>query len=493
MRFIGLLCAGLVASASATEELTLDKVEADIKTDGLRDILWHLNKIATDHGGNRAFGTPGYNASLDFVLDRAVTRFGRHMDTKVQRFTHLFHQVRDIRVLGPDGEPVHVLSLLYNPATPLPGGLTGELVHVPVDGARGTGCTEDQWLGLGHDSVRGKMPLVKRGTCPFADTVAFAKRMGATGVIFYNDAPGTSYAGATLQAGNVGRLIPSGLIPLEDGQAWSRRLAAGETLRVRLVVDAVTETRPCWNVISETREGDPDNVVMLGAHLDSVLAGPGVNDDGSGTAALLEVMASFSKYSGFKNKVRFAWWGAEESGLVGSLYYGSRLSDAEADKIRFYFNYDMIASVKPFYAVYADNDAHEVGASPLLEYLRSKGKPAELRKFGNSSDYVAFLKLGIPSSGLFTGAGAPADPCYHLACDTMDNINWEAFTANARAAARAAAALALSLEGVPARNRTSLNEGSRMAIRRGFDSAWAGVRDVADKAHSCGSGEEGVV
>lgn len=275
----------------------------------MENVLWNLNKIANDNGGNRAFGTPGYNASLDFVLERAVKRFGKHMDTYVQHFDHLFHQVRKIQVKGPDGKDEYVISLLYNPATPLPDGITGELVNIPFEGERGSGCFEDQWKNV---DVKGKIALMKRGACPFADKVKFAKQYGATAAIFYNDTPGKSYGSATLQAINVGKLIPSGLIPLEDGEAWIKRLAAGEELTVTLIVDSIMEMRPSWNIISETKEGDPNNVVMLGAHLDSVLAGPGVNDDGSGTAALLEIMGSFKKYKGFKNKVRFAWWGAEE-------------------------------------------------------------------------------------------------------------------------------------------------------------------------------------
>ncbi|GAO19286.1 hypothetical protein UVI_02063420 [Ustilaginoidea virens] len=451
----------------------------------LRNVLWNLNKIANDNGGNRAFGTPGYKASLDFILERAVRRFGKHMDTYLQPFNHLFHRVNRIQLQGPDGNDVYVVSLMYNPATPLPGGLSGELVNIPVDDVRGSGCFEDQWAGI---DARGKIALVKRGICAFADKAKLAQGHGAIAVVFYNNAPGKQYGSATLGAANVGKLIPSGLVPLEDGQAWMGRLSQGEKLAVTLVVDTTSETRPSWNIISETKEGDPNNVVMLGAHLDSVLAGPGINDDGSGTAALVEIMGSFKKYKGFRNKVRFAWWGAEESGLVGSLHYGSKLTEAEADKIRFYFNYDMIGSPKPSYTVYADNDAHRVGASPLLDYLKAKGKPAETKKFGTSSDYVAFLKLGIPSSGLFTGAGAPADACYHLACDTTDNIDWDAITVNTRAAARAAAQFALSLDGVPQRNKTTLNPGSKRGIWRTFDS-WADTVEIAEKMHKCGSGE----
>lgn len=272
-------------------------------------MLWNFNKIAKDNGGNRAFGLPGYKASMDFVLERLVKRFGNKLDTYVQPFTHLFDQTRKIEVKGPDGKDVFVVSLFYNPATPLPGGISGELVNVPYEDGRGSGCFEDQWKNI---DAKGKIALMKRGGCAFADMTILAKAAGAKAIIFYNNTPGPKYNGATLQAQNVGKLIPSGLIPLEDGEAWSKRVVAGEKLSVTLIVDSITETRETWNIISETKAGDKNNVVMLGAHLDGVQAGPGVNDDGSGSAALLEIIEALIQHSGIKNTVRFGFWGAEE-------------------------------------------------------------------------------------------------------------------------------------------------------------------------------------
>ncbi|EFY97572.1 peptidase M28 family protein [Metarhizium robertsii] len=479
------LYAGLLTATAATELLTPDKVEAGIQKDRLENILWNLNKIGDDHGGNRAFGTSGYKASLDFVLERVVNRFGKHLDTFVQPFDHLFHQVKKIQVKGPDGAQVYVISLQYNPGTPLPDGITGELVHVPYEADRGSGCFEDQWKNI---DAQGKVALLKRGGCAFADMTLLAKAAGAKAVIFYNNTPGKNYSTATLQAKNVGKLIPSGLVALEDGEAWAARVAAGDKLSVTLVVDAVSETRETWNIISETKAGDKNNVVMLGAHLDSVLPGPGVNDDGSGTAALLEIIEQLIRYDGIKNTVRVAWWGAEESGLIGSLYYGSNLTEAEADRIKFYFNYDMIGSPHPEFVVYANDERHKFGGAPLFDYLQAQGKPAEYKKFGSSSDYVAFLNLGIPSSGLFTGASPDTDPCYHQACDTVNNINWDALTVNTKAAARVAAQFALSLDGVPPRNKTTINPRSKRGVRRAFDD-WADAVDVAEKTHNCGSGD----
>jgi len=189
----------------------------------------------------------------------------------------------------------------------------------------------------------------------------------------YNQEPGTSIAVPTLGAENIGQLVPVGIIPLEVGESWKARLKAGKDVTVKLLVNAISETRETWNIIAETKEGDPNKVVMLGAHLDSVQQGPGINDDGTGTAALLEIMTSVQKYGGFPHKIRFAWWGAEESGLVGSLYYTSHLSEAEADKIKYYFNYDMIGSPQPEFDI-ASNNNSGIGPQLLEEYLVTKGK-----------------------------------------------------------------------------------------------------------------------
>jgi len=215
--------------------------------------------------------------------------------------------------------------------------------------------------------------LIKRGVCTLAEKLILARAHGAVAAILYNQDPGTNYSSATLQAENRDKVIPTAVIPLEVGTDWKTRLAAGEELTVTLLVDSIFEDRETWNVIAETKEGDADNVIFLGAHLDSVQAGPGINDDGSGTAGILEIARSFAKQKGIKNKVRFGWWGAEESGLVGSLYYTSQLTAEEADKIRYYFNYDMIGSPNPAYIVY---EGEEIGSKKLFDYLEKAGKPA---------------------------------------------------------------------------------------------------------------------
>ena len=384
---------GPLAAAHRHGRISPDKVEADIQTDRyvetstllqipevysntggvcrLHNDLKALDDIARANDGNRAFGLPGYNASIDFIIEHMKGNLGDHFDTVVQPFTHLFSITRSISLTGPEGD-IEVISLQYNHATPLPGGATAPLVALPVDDERGTGCFEDQWT----QDVSDKIVLVKRGKCHFATPLKFAKDKGALAVVIWNNDPSQKAGSASLGAENSGKLAPVGVVSYDQGMAWKKRLDANETFEVNLTIDELTEERETWQVISESKEGDPDNVILLGAHLDSVQVGPGINDNGSGVVALLEMARSFSKYT-FKNKVRFAWWGAEESGMIGSAYYASDLSEKDADRIRFYYNYDMVASPQPVYMVYADSDGDKAGADFLYDYLVDQGHPAE--------------------------------------------------------------------------------------------------------------------
>ncbi|KAH8662561.1 peptidase-like protein [Xylariales sp. PMI_506] len=439
------------ASTSLSKSLTPDRIEADISTDGLRSIISSLNEIAESHDGNRGFGLPGFRASVDFVLSQVPSS----MDVYLQPFNASFAQTREISVTGPDGESVKAVPMMFNPPTPIPDGFTAPLLDTPVDDRRGSMCAPADWQDI---DASNHLVLVKRGVCSIADKLRLARSHGALGVILYHNEPGVTIPSATLLGATAEEIVPAAIIPLEVGVYWKERLAADEKLIVRLLVDSVSETRESWNVIAETRQGDPDNVVVLGAHLDSVQEGPGSNDDGSGSAALIEIMRSVARYDGFGNKLRFAWWGAEESGLVGSLHYCETLDDNEADRIRFYFNYDMIGSIDPSYGVY---QGHPSGAQPLFDYLAAQGKNPHFGAFADSSDYVGFVRLNIPSSGLDTGG----DPCYHAACDTADNVDYEALTINARAAARVAAQMALSLKDVPRRGHTA--SGSTLVAQNG--------------------------
>jgi aminopeptidase S len=212
-----------------------------------------------------------------------------------------------------------------------------------------------------------------------------------------------------------------------------------------------------WNLIAEWPRGDANNVVMAGGHLDSVTAGPGINDNGSGSAALLEIALTVASQNLDPGKrIRFGWWGAEERGLVGSTYYVNNLPATERSRIKAYVNFDMIGSPNPGYFVYSAS-GQPSGSLALQQTLEAPfaamGVPTELTSVGGRSDHAAFANAGIPVGGLFTGAevtktsaqaqkwggtaGQAFDRCYHASCDTTSNINVTALDRNSDAIAYA--------------------------------------------------------
>jgi aminopeptidase S len=211
----------------------------------------------------------------------------------------------------------------------------------------------------------------------------------------------------------------------------------------------------CWgggeNVIANWPGGDYDQVLMLGSHLDSVSSGPGINDNGSGSAALLEIALTLAETDPeFVKHVRFGWWTAEETGLEGSTYYVDNLG-TRISKLTGYLNFDMIGSPNPGYFVY--NNDPEI-ASVFQDYFTGIDVVSVLDGSADGrSDHAAFDQVGVPVGGLFTGAegtmtqeqaqqwggtaGEPYDPCYHSSCDTIDNINATALDRHTDAAAYA--------------------------------------------------------
>ena len=231
---------------------------------------------------------------------------------------------------------------------------------------------------------------------------------------------------------------------------------------------------PTQNVIAETRGGDPNKVIVVGAHLDSVGTGPGINDNGSGSAALLELAKELRGVYP-KNKIRFVWFSAEESGLLGSEHYVASLPPAERAKIAANLNFDMIGSPNFVNFVYDGDlsdsppigeDVFHPAARPFsatiekifLDYFKSQRIPTAPTDFDGRSDYGPFIANGIPAGGLFTGAegiktpeqaalwggtaGAPFDRCYHLGCDDFFNNSNRALDQNSDAAAHALITLA---------------------------------------------------
>ncbi|MFF3622718.1 M28 family metallopeptidase [Streptomyces sp. NPDC002467] len=207
-----------------------------------------------------------------------------------------------------------------------------------------------------------------------------------------------------------------------------------------------------YNLIADWPGGDPNSVLMSGSHLDSVTGGAGINDNGSGSAAILETALAVSRAQLQPTKhLRFGWWGAEELGLVGSKYYVNNLPAAEKAKISGYLNFDMIGSPNPGYFVYDDDPTIE---QTFKNYYAGLGIPTEIETEGDGrSDHAPFKSAGIPVGGLFSGAdytktaaqaqkwggtsGQAFDRCYHSSCDSLTNINDTALDRNSDAIAYA--------------------------------------------------------
>lgn len=355
--------------------------------------------------------------------------------------------------------------------------------------------------------------MIKRGTCTFAQKATNAKAAGAAGAVIYNHINGT--LSGTL--GGVGSYPPTVGISNEIGLALLSKLAAG-TVQATLNVDAVTENRTTYNVIAETKCGDKNNVLMLGGHTDSVFAGPGINDDGSGTVGILTVAKALTKFT-TKNAVRFGFWAAEEFGLLGSYHYIRTVngtisgSPAEVAKVRAYLNFDMIASPNYVLGIYdGDGSAFNLTGPPGSDkierdfeaFYESKGLPHVPSIFNGRSDYAAFMENGIASGGLFTGAeelktaeeaqlfggeaGVALDANYHQAGDTVDNLAHDAFLLNTQSIANSVAKYATSFEGIPKANGTVRKRSAELALAK-FMSRSAHVHAHGHSA-PCGQGTD---
>ncbi|MFE4668309.1 M28 family metallopeptidase [Streptomyces sp. NPDC056716] len=207
-----------------------------------------------------------------------------------------------------------------------------------------------------------------------------------------------------------------------------------------------------YNLIADWPGGDPEQVVLAGAHLDSVASGPGINDNATGSAAVLETALAVSRAGLTPTKhLRFAWWGAEELGLIGSRHYVTSLTTTDRARIDGYLNFDMIGSSNPGYFVYDDDPVIE---QTFKNYFTGLGIPTEIETEGDGrSDHASFKNVGIPVGGLFTGAsrlkttaqaakwggtaGRAFDSCYHSSCDTTAAVNDTALDRNSDAVAYA--------------------------------------------------------
>lgn len=433
------------------------------------NIQYHLDRfygIAQANDGNRAAGLPGYDASVDYIQS---TLESAGYEVTVQPFPfNAFYPAGDgtLQALAP--APIDYQweeDFTYLSQTE-PGDVSGSAAPVDIDlgpgNASTSGCEPEDFAGF----PAGSIAVIQRGLCGFGVKATNAANAGATAVVIFNQGNTEDRKGlinATL-GGDYAGGIPVVFTTYDIGAGW----VSQSDLQLRVVVDVVREQTETFNVIAQTRRGNPDNVVMTGAHLDSVFEGAGINDNGSGSAALLELAIQMKKAYP-RNQVRFAWWGAEEAGLVGSTYYVNNLSEEEKAKIKVYLNYDMIGSPNFGNFIYdgdgSDFDLEGPPGSAATEalfekYFKLRDIAFEGTQISFRSDYAQFFEDGIAFGGLFTGAegikteeqaakfggeaGVAYDPCYHSGCDDITNVDELALEINGDAAAFVTSWLSLS-------------------------------------------------
>ncbi len=464
-------CGGTAAPTAAappTPDAGLPaRLAGEVTGDGAFAHLQQFADIAARNGGNRASGSPGHEQSVDYVADR-LRQAGWEVETPSFPFDVFEARAQTLTVAGAPGPAV--VALTYARPTP-PGGLTAPLVALPDAPADPTPACE---AGDFPATVRGAVVLARRGVCPFTQKQQLAADAGAAALLVANteDGPLNGTLGSVAEA----RLPVAGLTK-SDGDALFARSGSPVTL----VLDTTTETRQTRNVIAQTTTGRTDEVVMAGAHLDSVGEGPGINDNGTGSAALLETALGLGGAPAVTNAVRLGWWGAEELGLLGAEAYVAGLDVERKRDIALLLNFDMVGSPNAGYFAYDGDDSDRVGAPAgppgsaaierrMLAALGQVGVQGQGTDFDGRSDYGPFIAAGIPAGGLFTGAeerktpeqaaqwggrgGESFDPNYHTARDDLANVDRVALDRNVRAIAGVIGGYALDLtgpDGVPPR------------------------------------------
>jgi Zn-dependent M28 family amino/carboxypeptidase len=422
----------------------------------------------------RVDGSVGFTKSVDYVASK-MRSYGYSVtlqDFTFDRFvlnSSAFQQVSPTATTYTEGTDYEVMEYSGAGDVTAPVAAAGGIV-IPSPGGVTSGCASADFNGF----PAGSIALIQRGTCTFREKADNAKTAGAVGVIIFNE--GNSADRTGLINGTLG--APQFSLPTIDTTfALGQQLfeASKKGLTVRIAVDASALTTLSQNVIADSPTGRADRTVVVGAHLDSVTDGPGINDNGSGSASILEVAKQMSALGTTNvNRVRFAFWGGEEFGLLGSEYYVSHLPKAELKNIALNLNFDMVASPNFVRFVY-DGDGSGTGTKGptgsgnieqvFTSYFASLNLATDPTAFDGRSDYGPFIDRGIPAGGLFTGAegiktaaqavtyggtaGQPYDSCYHQACDSYpSNLNLTALDQMSDAIAHSVLTFALTSSSV---------------------------------------------
>jgi Zn-dependent M28 family amino/carboxypeptidase len=447
------------AAVAAPPDVDSTRLEQLVTVEGITEHQQALQNIANLNGGNRYTRSSGYTASAAYVkatLEKAgynarYEMFNMpiwHEDAPpMMERTAPTSRTYIAGSAAQDNSPsVDFIAFEHSPTKSVSANVVPTTdIKVPSTGGSTSGCEMTDF----PSNTRGAISLIQRGTCGFTNKLQNALDAGAVGVIMFNEGDTAGRRNALFRSALPDYPIPAVMSSYAVGEELYN-LAKAQTTTVNLTTNGVDVETLYPNVVAETAAGDPNHVVLAGAHLDSVPAGPGINDDGSGTAFQLELAEQLAKAgTSPRNKIRLLWFGGEEDGLVGSQYYAAHMSDADVAKADAMIDTDMIASPNFARLVY-DGDGSSFGPANsgpagsgtienvFVRYWAQRGLVSEPIPFDGRSDYVGFIRRGIPAGGVFAGAEAPKtaaqvakyggvqgeqlDPCYHEACDTYSTV-----------------------------------------------------------------------
>jgi hypothetical protein len=459
-----LLCVavGLLAPAGASADPTPAQCDARandtpsklvecIQTDDLWNHMQAFQAIADANPGldghpSRNSGEPGYRASVDYVADKMKAA---GYDVTIQPYKFTYTSFVGTPTLSEDSPTARDFTLVtdWNPGTS--NGTAdadvqpaGGIVIPPTETPSSTsGCTATDFSGF----TAGRIALVQRGGCNFGVKVLNAQAAGATGVVIFNEGNSnpdrTAVLSGTLLDENDQPFVPTIPVAFTSfaiGQQLYNEYQAGTPPHMGLDIHVVVDpNRDDWNVIAESKGGDPNHVLVVDAHLDAIY-GAGMLDNASGSATILDI-AEKMKNVNPRNKLRFIWFGGEELGLLGSQYYVDNLSKSEQNHIGYDLDADVTAT--PNYLIGVLDPAgpdlfgrtvtstfpnrvykpSTVARDQAVDYLNSIGKNHEfLSPVG--TDAFSFNAVGIPASGVLTGQDC---------CKTQEEVDlFGGFTGN---------------------------------------------------------------
>ncbi|MFI6303662.1 M28 family peptidase [Amycolatopsis thailandensis] len=438
-------------SAAASDPWWLAKALA---SDVTGPKAWHHLKAFSEathaHGGNRVSGSPGYDAAAAYVT-KTLTDSGYQVRRQEFTFPDYEMVAETATETAPVGRELHPLLAYFSVST-TEAGISATLAE---PAGKATGCTPEDYTGR---DVTGKIVLVDAGGCATSLKQVVAAGAGAAALLM-----NVNYTNPTMNIRH--RIvppeqarIPTATLTRAEAQELKADAAKGE-VSLHLDLRSRRITTKGYNLIADTPTGDEANTVVVGSHLDSVDTTPGMNDNAAAAAMQLEIARQLAPHAGkIKNRVRFAWWDAEEKGLVGSQYHVDQLSRRQRDGTSLYLNLEMIGS--PNFARQVYNGQTPGGPAPagsrqitktIEDYFARQNLPTVGLELDDRSDHSPFIKAGIPAGGVNAGAetlkpaewvplfggkaGEMLDHCYHQSCDTLDNVNPAIFDQFGRAIA----------------------------------------------------------